>query len=602
MRKEIPILVFSAVLAMAGCSSAAAASSSADSSAQTVTGKVTAIDGSTVTLQIGSLNEGPGNQKPEDNPGGAAPSAKPDGSSGERPAQDDKAAESDNSEEDNHNSEDSTSSATSSANPGGGFGERPDGANENRQGGGMFTAGEDTAVYELSDAAISNAETSETKSISDIEIGDVIVLTVDENSKVTSVMIMDMDDKAGFGGSGEITQGTSANTISEDSSISSQSYVSGKDDENALRIDGAKAVLDGIEVNKAGGASSDTESGDFYGMNAALLATDGASVTAKNIKVTSDAQNGNGVFSYGEGTVVNISDSTISTMKDNSGGIQTTGGGTPNAVHLTVSTQGNSSAAIRSDRGGGTVNVSQGTYTSNGYNSPGIYSTAAITASDAAITATKSQALVIEGANSIDLTDCTVSGSMDSAQSASADIGINNVMIYQSMSGDAEVGSASFSMTGGSLTGNAGDMFFVTNTHAVMNLDGVKILNQDSAGRLLVVTGNSAAHGWGTAGANGGQLDAVWSNETLNGDIEVDSISTLNLELDHTVLNGSINIIDNEEGGTAKENNAVITIDSGSVWNLTGSCRVSSLFNNGTINYNGYSITLEDGTVLTDKN
>ena len=75
-------------------------------------------------------------------------------------------------------------------------------------------------------------------------------------------------------------------------------------------------------------------------MNAALLATNGATVTIKNATVNSSAQNGNGVFSYGSGTTVNISDSTITTSADNSGGIQTTGGGTTNAENLTVTTSG----------------------------------------------------------------------------------------------------------------------------------------------------------------------------------------------------------------------------------------------------------------------
>ena len=103
--------------------------------------------------------------------------------------------------------------------------------------------------------------------------------------------------------------------------------------------------------------------------------------------MTSDAQNGNGIFSYGSGTTVNVSDTTITTSKDNSGGIQTTGGATTNASNLTVTTAGNSSAAIRSDRGGGTVKVDGGTYTSNGYNSPAVYSTADITVTHAALTA-----------------------------------------------------------------------------------------------------------------------------------------------------------------------------------------------------------------------
>ena len=61
---------------------------------------------------------------------------------------------------------------------------------------------------------------------------------------------------------------------------------------------------------------------------------------------------------------------------------------------------------------------------------------------------------------------------------------------------------------------------------------------------------------------------------------------------------GTVNVIDNAQGGTAVEDNAVITVKSGCTWNLTGNCAVTSLENNDTINFNGYTITLADGTVL----
>ena len=82
----------------------------------------------------------------------------------------------------------------------------------------------------------------------------------------------------GFGGSQEVTQGTSANTISEDGVYSGETYTSTGDDENALRIVGAEVTLEDITVDKSAGATSNTENGDFYGQNAALLATDGASL------------------------------------------------------------------------------------------------------------------------------------------------------------------------------------------------------------------------------------------------------------------------------------------------------------------------------------
>ena len=404
----------------------------------------------------------------------------------------------------------------------------------------------------------------------------------------------------GFGGSGAVTQGTSIATITEDGTYSSTSYSSTGDDENVLRVDGATVTLDSVTVDKSAGSSSNTEDGDFYGQNAALLATNGANVTIKNATVNSSAQNGNGIFSYGAGTTVNVSDSTITTTADNSGGIQTTGGGTTNATNLTVNTSGNSAAAIRSDRGGGTVVVDKGTYISNGYNSPAVYSTADITVSNATLTANNSESLVIEGKNSIKLNNCDVLGNMSSTEGSSSDENVHSVMIYQSMSGDAEVGTSEFDMTGGSLTGNNGDMFYITNTHSIINLSNVDITNKDADAYLMRVTGNSAARGWGKAGANGAQVEFTASNQTLNGNIAVDTVSTLNMTLtDSSDFTGTINIIDNAQNGTAVDNNAVVTLDSDSTWTLTGDCTVTSLENNGTINFNGHTITLADGTVLS---
>lgn len=404
----------------------------------------------------------------------------------------------------------------------------------------------------------------------------------------------------GGGGSNSSTtdsNGTSANTISEDTTVSSKTYTSTGDDENALRIDGATVTLNGITINKTGGSTSSTENGDFYGTNAGLLAVNGAQVTIDGATVNTTVQNGNGVFSYGSGTKVTISDSTITTTADNSGGIQTTGGGTTYANNLTVSTAGNSSAAIRSDRGGGTVVVDGGTYKTSGSGSPAIYSTAEITVSNAALSATNSEAVVVEGLNSVTLNNSTLSGNMTGTYKGDSTENIHNIMLYQSMSGDAEQGTSKFTATDSTITANAGDMFYVTNTSAVIKLDNVKL--NLANGTLLTVEGNSSSRGWGTAGKNGGNVDFTASNMTFAGNITVDTISTLDFTLaSASTFNGTISIVDNEAGGTAVDDNAVVTVEKGAVWNLTGNCKITRLTNNGTINYNGYTITLADGTVL----
>lgn len=600
-RRSIFLCSLALCLSITGCSGAAASSSAsttsssvsasasstsvdtaqADYSNQTITGKVVSMDGTSVTLQLGELTGG--------GPGGS--------SDGQTPP-------------DMPNSDSSSDGSSDQQTPP----DMPGG--DSQMGGGpggqTFTAGEGTAAIDLDGVTIQKSENGETTdaSIDDISTDSVLTVTFGDDNTITSVVIESVSTGGpsgnggapgggSFGGSGEVTQGTAATTLDSDTTVTGETYTSTGDDENALRVDGASVTLDGITVDKSAGSSSNTEDGDFYGMNAALLATNGAEVTITNATINSSAQNGNGVFSYGEGTIVNIFDSTITTTADNSGGIQTTGGGTTNASNLTVETSGNSAAAIRSDRGGGTVNVDEGTYTSNGYNSPAVYSTADITVSNAALTANNSEALVIEGSNSITLNDCDVTGNMSDTEGTSSDENVHNVMIYQSMSGDAEVGTSSFSMTGGSLTAKNGDMFYITNTHSVISLSGVSITNEDKDANLMTITGNSASHGWGSAGSNGAQAEVTASDQVLEGNIVVDTISTLDLTLsDGSTFTGTIHITDNEAGGTAVSDNAVVTIDEGCTWTLTGDCTISSLTNNGTINFNGYTITLADGTVL----
>ena len=104
------------------------------------------------------------------------------------------------------------------------------------------------------------------------------------------------------------------------------------------------------------------------------------------------------------------------------------------------------------------MTVNGGSYTSNGTGSPAVYSTADITVSDATLTANGSEAVCIEGLNSLKLTNCYLTGNM---QDLSQNDCTWNVILYQSMSGDSEVGNSTFSMTGGSLTAKNGGIPFI---------------------------------------------------------------------------------------------------------------------------------------------
>ena len=365
------------------------------------------------------------------------------------------------------------------------------------------------------------------------------------------------------------------------------------DGEHAIEVSGSSKSYANTAVSKTGEADGDEA--DFYGKNAAVFATDGATLDLADMVVETNGTHANAVFSYGEGTTVNVSNSVIETTGNCSGGLMTTGGGTMNAADLNITTKGRSSAAIRSDRGGGTVNVSGGSYTTNGTGSPVVYSTADITVSNAEMTSTASQGIVVEGKNSVTLNDVMLVADNNTKNSDKSDY-YQAVMIYQSMSGDAAEGAASFSMNGGSLTNKNGDVFFVNNTVANISLADADIVNE-SDGVFL----RAAAAGWGKEGSNGGQVTLNADNQTIDGDMVVDNVSNLNLYLKNgSTFKGSIN-----PSGAAGA--VYVELAGGSTWTLEGDSYISSLTcEAGSINLNGHTLYVdgkayEENTASTGK-
>ena len=382
------------------------------------------------------------------------------------------------------------------------------------------------------------------------------------------------------GGQSSSFEYAAAAEITEAASEDGTAYSSETVDESALIVNTADAVsLTNVTVTKTG----DSNGGDncnFYGLNAALLVMGGSTTTISGATITSDASGANGVFSYGgnggrngaagDGTTVYISDSTITTTGDGSGGIMTTGGGVTYASNLIVETSGRSSAAIRTDRGGGTVVVDGGTYTSNGLGSPAIYSTADNTVSNATLISNLSEGVCIEGKNSITLVNCDLTAN-NTSMNGNATF-LDTIMIYQSMSGDADSGTSSFSMTGGSLTSKSGHMFHVTNTNAVITLSGVTLINEGSDVLISVCD-----DGWSGA-SNIATLNA--DGQTLAGILLVGSDSTLNLNLtEGSSFDGTVSgEITNAKGSVVSTEVGIVnvTLDQTSTWTLTADTYISS--------------------------
>lgn len=207
---------------------------------------------------------------------------------------------------------------------------------------------------------------TEESSLSDISEGDTVAITYDEDGNAAKITVISMEMGGGMGqpgGGPGSSQGVDSydavNAYTSDNEVDGETIASTGTDENAVNVsEGASVTLKDVTITRDSSESTGGDNSSFYGVGAAVLATDGNAYVK---------------------------------------------GGTFYGWNLDVETNGESSAAIRSDRGGGKMVVDSGTYTSNGTGSPAIYSTADIAVNEATLAANGSEAICIEGLNSIHL-------------------------------------------------------------------------------------------------------------------------------------------------------------------------------------------------------
>lgn len=582
----------------------AAAESGAQDSQNEVMGRVKSVSDTEITVEQG-LGGAPGGQGGQQDQGNPPEKPENDGSQGQnqgnppaKPGDDSAQSQSDNGQ---------------SGQPGG----APDGQNQPPQGGApdgqnQPPQGETTTYKITTSTAFTDADGASIQ-VSDIKEDDFVKITTDSNGTAVQISLADMpggpdgpqggpeNGAPGAGGPGGGAQSapTSYSSVKEftsDTEETGQSYISEGTDESAVLVsNGANVTLKDFTVNRTSEDSKGGDSSSFYGVGASVLATDGT-VNLSGGTITSDADGAAGAFAYDKGTV-NISDTTITTTGNTAGGIHAAGGGTVNAENLTVHTSGESSAAIRSDRGGGTMRVKGGSYTSAGTGSPAVYCTADIEVEDAKLTAENSEAVCIEGLNSLSLTGCDLSGHIQENEQNDCDW---TVILYQSMSGDSEVGNAVLNMIGGSLTSENGGLFYTTNTESTFYLNNVNITPSSNNEFFLKCTGNANKRGWGQNGANGADCSFTAENQKMEGDVIWDSISNLDFKMTSgSTLTGGF-VQDESCAGNGGSGKADLSIDATSTWIVTKDSQLSSLTNKGTIkDADGKTVTIKgsDGTV-----
>lgn len=454
--------------------------------------------------------------------------------------------------------------------------------------------------YPLADAI---SETLKKETI--IEIIIIIVLTAILGVVIYNIVNLKSNNNANGqmekpGEMGQMGQSsTSAETsrkteVTETKTLTGE-YETSTQDESAIKTsDGGNLTLENATITKTGD-STNTENSEFYGVNAGVLTTSNSTTTIKNSTITTNAKGANAVFATGENAKVYVYDTTIKTTGESSSrGLDSNYGGYIEADNVTISTEGGSCATLATDRGEGTVIARNSVLSTKGAGSPVIYSTGDISIENTKGTATGAQMAVIEGKNTATVTNSTLSCSGKGNRNNADNCGI---MIYQSMSGDAGEGTGTFTsknstleITSDSSYYTSAPFFFVTNTKAVINLEQNTL--KYGSGVLLKVAATSQ---WGKTGSNGGEVTFNMTNQEAKGNIEVDNISTLEMNLKQgSKLETTIN-----SANTAKS--ITLNIDSTSTLTLTGDCYVTSLTDEDTsysnINFNGYKLYV-NGTAV----
>ena len=616
--------------------------SDSEAEENTVLGQVTAVNDDSITITIGTQKEmqAPGGdgqgQAPDGNGDQQTPPEKPDDSNGDSSDQQTPPEKPEGSSEEGF-SENDTVSADS------GNGEAPEAPDSNgapdengqSQPSMLDLTGEEQTITVTSDTVITrqtmqgpggngqgqapdgngapdgqapngNADSSEPLSLSDLKEGDVVSVVLNDDGTAASITVQSMGggNMGGvMGAPGGQSQGvdsyTAVNTYSEDTSLDGDSIESTGTDENTVLVDsGANVSIKNATITRNSEDSTGGDNSSFYGVGAAVLATDGTA-SVSNSTITTDAKGGAGLFAYGDSTIY-AADSTITTHQDTSGGIHAAGGGTLYAWDLNVETNGESAAAIRSDRGGGTMVVDGGTYTSNGVGSPAVYCTANIAINNATLTANGSEAVCIEGLNSLHLFDCDLSGNMSDDDQNDCTWG---VIVYQSMSGDSEVGNSTFQMTGGKLSTGNGGLLYTTNTECTLTLDSVDITYAPDSEFFLRCTGNNNQRDWGQTGNNGSDCLFTAINQEMQGDVVWDSISDLDFYItDNSTLTGAI-IDDETYAGNGRDGYCNVYLAEGCTWTVTGDSTVSSIESEGSIvDADGKTVSIvgTDGTTYVE--
>ena len=391
----------------------------------------------------------------------------------------------------------------------------------------------------------------------------------------------------GFGG------GADTMTFDYDGTYSGALVADGEEvDSDGETVEATEADQNGLLAENAGtltvanakvSKSGDDTNGDrcnFYGCNSiALSLGENSLLKLSDSTLEASSEGSNAIFATDSGTVY-AKGTTINTTAGNSRGLDATYNGTIIADDMDITTKGDHCASIATDRGGGNISATNSSLNTSGSGSPILYSTGDIEVDNVTGTASGSQIAGMEGLNTIIIRNSDLTSEITKA--TASDPVANGIILYQSTSGDAEASTgdtATFQAVDSTLTSKieSGSMFYVTNTNVNVLLSGTTLNYDSDKANLLQIEGNDS-NNWGTAGSNGGTVTFTALGETLEGDISVDTISSLDFFLlDGSNYTGAMKITENSVNTSATDTPITVNISADSKWVVTEDTTISAL-------------------------
>jgi len=319
----------------------------------------------------------------------------------------------------------------------------------------------------------------------------------------------------------------------------------------AYATNGTKMRLTRARINKTSGSVHDADRRQT-GYNSAIMADKGSVAYVEYCTVTSHAGQADGISAKDEGTRVIVTEGSITTSHVQSSAANSLDGASVVLNETTVYTYDNSSPAFYAYNGGH-MELNKVTAELGGQGSAIIYSQAdgEITAEHSRLISSKWTIASVDG------------GKVNLTANELFSKGFAGFLLYGTVT---NTGNGVLELSKNSINVSEGPLFLVTNTtaQAYLTKNSIKHKGND----LMQVKSDD----WGVKGQNGGHGTLILERQALKGNITVDSISSLKVELRKGgKLSGRINGVENR---CAKID---VVLKAGSQWSSKGDSYINTI-------------------------